>query len=135
DAGDLDLLAQAQVGGDTSFDLTGDSATNFDDRIRWVRDLKHTWIGDANLDGEFNSTDFVSAFTAGKYESGGAATWSEGDWDGDLDFDSGDFVAAFSDGGYEAGVRPSVAAVPEPASGMLAIMSLLGLARWRRRAN
>ena len=69
-----------------------------------------TRIGDSNLDGEFNSSDFVSVFKAGLYESDGGATWMTGDWDGDGRFDSSDFVLAFSDGGYEQG---PVAVVPE----------------------
>ena len=62
-------------------------------------------MGDSNLDGEFNSSDFVFVFTAGKYETGEAATWGEGDWDGNQLFESTDFVAAFSAGGYEVGPR------------------------------
>ena len=29
-----------------------------------------TWFGDADLNGEFNSSDFVQAFQVGKYEMG-----------------------------------------------------------------
>ena len=32
----------------------------------WVNDLKNTWIGDANLDLEFNSGDMVQVFVAGQ---------------------------------------------------------------------
>ena len=74
----------------------------------------NTYVGDSNLDGEFNSSDFVVVFTAGKYESGEAATYAEGDWNGDMLFNSSDFVAAFGQGGYERGPKP--AAVPEPSS-------------------
>ena len=34
----------------------------------WLHDLKKTWVGDADLNGLFNSADFVLAFQAGKYE-------------------------------------------------------------------
>ncbi len=56
---------------------------------------------------EFNSSDFVQAFVAGKYETEAAAVWSEGDWDGSGTFGSADFVAAFVDGGYELGPPPA----------------------------
>ena len=109
DAGDLDLQAAAMVAGGPNdpYDLNGDNAVNFNDRLYWLHDLKTTWVGDSNLDGEFTSADFVLAFQAGKYEVAAApATWVQGDWNGDQLFTSADFVAAFADGGYEAGPRP-----------------------------
>jgi hypothetical protein len=134
DAGDLDLQAAALGSNDPAFDLTGDGNVTYDDRLAWVRDLKNTWIGDANLDGEFNSTDFVDTFVAGLFETGNPASWSEGDFNGDGVFSSGDFVVAFQDGGYELGPRAAVASVPEPGSvtlAMFGLLSLLGLARRR----
>ena len=125
----------------------------------------HTWYGDANLDGEFNSTDFVEVFIAGKYETeqmaGWAdgdwqgdmrfnsgdlvdvfqagkyeteelARWSEGDWSGDERFGSGDLIVAFQDGGYELGMRPAVAAVPEPSGLILLTLGLIGMRCVRR---
>ncbi|MCA9152987.1 MAG: PEP-CTERM sorting domain-containing protein, partial [Planctomycetales bacterium] len=81
----------------------------------------------------FNSGDLVAAFTVGAYETGAAATWAEGDWDGDGLFTSSDFVAAFSNGGYEQDPIAAVAAVPEPASVVLMLLGGLGLLRARRR--
>ena len=108
---------------------------NFADRQKWLHDLKNTWVGDSDLNGLFNSADFVIAFQAGKYEvQGASATWVQGDWNGDKFFTSADFVAAFADGGYEAGPRPgAVSAVPEPGSIVLALVGLLGLAGFARR--
>ena len=91
----------------------------------WVDDLKNTWIGDANLDGEFNSGDMVQVFVKGKYETGEDAGWEEGDWNGNLKFDSGDMVAAFVRGGYEKGLRTDAVAVPEPSGWWLIVMGLL----------
>lgn len=133
DAGDLDLQAAAIAANDLAYDLNNDGATNYADRQVWVKDLKSTWIGDANLDGVFDSGDFVVAFTAGKYETGDAAGWADGDFDGNLLFDSADFVASFIDGGYEAGPVAAVAAVPEPSSVLLILVGLLGVLRIRRK--
>ena len=55
------------------YDLNGDGVVDFEDRKLWVEDsaFKNTWIGDANLDLEFNSCDMVQVFAAGKYEKPG----------------------------------------------------------------
>ena len=117
DVTDIDqLTAAAAAGDDPKYDLTQDGLVNVVDVDLWVKQLKKTWIGDADVDGEFTSSDFVQVFAAGKYEMPTAAVWSEGDWNGSGKFDSSDFVAAFADGGYEVGPRPvgAVSAVPEP---------------------
>ena len=127
DMHDLDILTQ-NVAVDASnlrLDLNDDDAVSVDDVDFWVTDLKNTWLGDANLDGEFNSGDFVNVFSAGKYETDEFAHWSEGDWNADERFDSGDFVAAFQGGGYEMGAKAEVANVPEPSSLMLLAFSLI----------
>ncbi len=131
---DLEALGKAIGDGskDSLFDVNGDGEVNAGDQTTWVKDLKNSWIGDANLDGEFNSTDLVAVFASGKYELGAAATWSEGDWNASQAFDSGDLVAAFSDGGYEQG--PAPAAVPEPSAALFTALGLaiLGFSRIRR---
>ena len=104
---------------------------NASDISVWVRDLKQTWLGDANLDGEFNSTDLVVVFAAGLFELDQDATWEQGDWNGDLRFGSGDLVTAFVDGGYEQGTR-GAQAVPEPGSLMLFGIAFLGFLANRR---
>ena len=59
DADDLDDLSLQirENGMDSVYDLNDDSNVNDDDRTVWVKELKFTWFGDANLDGEFNTTD------------------------------------------------------------------------------
>ncbi len=125
------LMAEILAGtNNVNFNLDENTNVNGDDLTVWVHDLKGTWFGDANLDGEFNSGDLVSVFSIGKYETGNAAGWDEGDWDASGMFDSGDFVKAFSDGGYEQGPRGNP--VPEP--GSVVLLALGGLALvWRRR--
>jgi hypothetical protein len=84
--------------------------------------------GDADADGLFNSTDLVQVFQAGEFEDGvaGNSTWSDGDWTGDKEFTSSDLVAAFQVGGYE-NAPAALASVPEPGSGVLFIMALVGM--------
>ena len=119
--GDLDLQAVAinAASNALAFDLTSDGLVDTDDRDRWIEELRMTWYGDANLDGEFNSGDLVSLFSAGEFEDAIAlnSIWTTGDFNGDGDFDSSDLVAAFADGGFEQGPRAGGAAtqtVPEP---------------------
>ena len=131
DAADLDLMAARLDPNDPTFDLNDDGLVDFADRSVWVHDLKNTYIGDSDLNGVFDSDDFVTVFIAGKYEIDEVAGWAEGDWDGDLRFTSLDFVAAFIDGGYERGPRAAVAAVPEPSSLVLLLLSVVGLCRVR----
>ena len=133
DLHDLNILIQnvAVDATNPKLDLNDDDAVNFEDVRYWVSDLKNTWIGDANLDGVFNSGDFVDVFTAGKYETDAIARWSEGDWNSDERFDSGDFVVAFQGGGYEMGIRQTVAAVPEPSGCLLQTLGLLTIVGMR----
>ncbi len=111
------------------FDLTGDKLVNQSDRDHWVHQLKATFYGDANLDGEFNSADLVTLFSAGEYEDGLLmnSTWSTGDFDGDGEFGSSDLVLAFGDGGYEMGQRVGAPAVPEPTAKLMLIAGLVGI--------
>jgi hypothetical protein len=132
DVADIDFLsAQIAAGAtDPPLDLNGDGDVNDLDRGVWVRTLKRTWFGDANLDGLFNTGDLVTVFQVGKYETGQVASWGDGDWSGDGRFDTSDLVTAFQDGGFELGPRPSMAAVPEPAS--LYYLLLIALVTYRR---
>ena len=134
DVADVDsLMGEIRAGTNNgAFDLDNNAVVNDEDLRVWVEDLKFTYFGDANLDDEFNSSDFVAVFGAGKFETGQAATWAEGDWNGDGVFGSGDFVKAFSGGGFEIGPRPA-SVVPEPSSLGILLIGLFGLfARIRR---
>ncbi|MCA9201242.1 MAG: EF-hand domain-containing protein, partial [Planctomycetales bacterium] len=117
------------------FDVSGDGRIDQVDLDAWVREVRQTWIGDANLDGEFNSSDMVQVFGFGHYEDSVAANsrWKHGDWNTDGEFDSGDLIAAFQDGGYELGARPLP--VPEPNHLRMVLMPWLFIAafyRWRK---
>lgn len=108
--------AAANQSEDPAIDLNQDGVIDQSDASYWVKNIAHTWIGDVDLDGEFNSADLVSVFRANEYEDGIPlnSTWPTGDWNGDQEFNSTDLVAAFEDGGYESGPRMIAAAVPEP---------------------
>ena len=82
--------------------LDDGSLTDPQERANYVRDVLGTWVGDSNLDSEFNSGDFVTVFSAGEYEdsTAGNSTWATGDWNGDGDFNSEDLVLAFQLGLY-----------------------------------
>ena len=110
-------------------DGDGDRRPDDDDLEAWVHDIKVTWFGDANLDGEFNSTDFVVVFQAGEYEDDVElnSVWQTGDWNADGDFSSTDFVVAFQDGGYEMGPRTRLNVVPEPVGCHFFIILLVAL--------
>jgi hypothetical protein len=133
DAGDLDLQADAIVGNQNPkpFDLNNDNLVNYGDRQGWVKNLKGTAIGDANLDGKFGTGDLVAIFVAGKYETGTDATWEQGDFDGDKRFGTGDLVAAFADGGFDP--NAAVNTVPEPSGIVLTLFGLIGLLSLTRR--
>ncbi|MFC1757411.1 hypothetical protein ACFL2H_01410 [Planctomycetota bacterium] len=127
DAGDIDRLSR-QVRSEvyeSDFDLVEDGQLDTFDHEFWVDSIANTYYGDANLDGEFNSSDFTMVFSAARYETG-AAEWSSGDWNGDGVFDSSDFVVAFKQGGYERGPRRA-AVVPEPTASCLTLFIVLAV--------
>ncbi|MCA9149347.1 MAG: VPLPA-CTERM sorting domain-containing protein [Planctomycetales bacterium] len=140
DASDINALtAAAAAGGNAAeFDLTGDNLVDASDIAEWIHadDIFKSYIGDANLDKEFNTSDLVTLFSAGTYENGAAAVWTTGDFTGDGLFTTSDLVAALSDGGYENGPRAAVSAVPEPASVVLTLLGACGaLGMIRRRTK
>ncbi len=135
DVGDIDLLTDAVLRNSTgpNFDLNADGKVDQDDRRDWVEVLRATYFGDSDLDGEFNSSDFVAVFQRGEYEDDIAdnSTWAEGDWNGDREFDSADFVLAFQSGGYEKGPG-RVVAVPEPHAALPLATALTTMLVWFR---
>ncbi len=126
DAEDLDLQANGIATQDLTFDLNDDGVVDYDgDRLTWLHELRKTYSGDANLDSQFDTQDFVEILTAGKYETEQEAGWEEGDWNGDLYFDTGDLVVALGDGGYEKGpYSEATHAVPEPVSAWLLLLGV-----------
>ncbi len=104
DSDDIHLLCQ-QINSnapDLSFDMNGDQTIDRNDLETMIQSVFNTDFGDADLDGQFNSSDLVAVFRAGEYEDDVAdnSTWTEGDWDCDGDFTTSDLVTAFESGGY-----------------------------------
>lgn len=101
---DIDLLCQEIRSGtpNSNSDLNRDQSVNHDDLAFLLNNILQTTIGDADLDGRFDSVDFVKIFQAGQYDDSvaGNSTWETGDWNCDGEFDSSDLVAAFQAGGY-----------------------------------
>lgn len=106
---DVDSLTSAIISGSTNllYDLNGDGAVNrtpgtFHDMDEMVLVILNTYYGDANLDGEFNSSDQVQVFASGEYNDTVAdnSGWGEGDWNGDQDFTDADLTHAMQYGGY-----------------------------------
>ena len=135
DVADIDDLTSQSAGGmnPASYDLNGDSRVNDEDIHVWAQDLFSTWIGDADLDGQFTSTDLIAVLAAGTYDADADAVWSSGDFNGSGRFDSSDIIGALADGGYDQGPRAVTAALPEPSAGILLPMGLLGVFRLKRR--
>ena len=135
DEADINVLSEAvrNASVESRFDVNSDSLVNAADRDHWINSIMNSFVGDANLDGEFNSGDLVKVFEAGKFETDQPAIWSEGDWDGDARFGSGDFVLAFQAGAFEQGPRVD-AIVPEPNS-IASALFVLTLLFFRNRAS
>ena len=133
---DIDNLTNSVLSdpGNSVYDVNRDGLVTAVDRTVWVEVLKSTYFGDANLDQEFNSADFVLVLSAGQYEDHvvGNSTWSTGDWDGDREFTTGDLVLAFQSGGYESGFPESV---PEPRSMWLTWLGMATLVLAGRMCN
>jgi hypothetical protein len=89
-------------------------------------------LGDANLDGVFNTADLVQILQAGKYELDLQAGWAEGDWNRDRRFNTNDFVVALQAGGYEQEATTNMTFVPEPGACCLLVLALIGMTSQRR---
>ena len=78
-----------------AFDLDGDRAVGDDDLRVLVEDILGSVPGDADLNGRFDSEDFVTVFTAGQFNlDTPTASWATGDWNCDGVFDHEDLIVA-----------------------------------------
>ena len=111
DAADIDLLSEQirNSSNDRDFDLNDDGSLTDVDRQIWIELLAGTILGDADLDGTVNFSDFL-ALSAGFGKPGG---WTDGDVDGNGQVEFPDFLALSANFGQSSAV---LATVPEPAS-------------------
>ena len=123
DEQDIDLICEQIRGGglDPSFDLTNDGSVNRGDHNELIVNILETDFGDSNMDGVFDSGDFVQVFTRGEYEDDeeGNSGWADGDWNCDGEFDTTDLVVAFTAGGFVRASRPGLNQVVSPAGAIL----------------
>ena len=105
--------------------------------------VSYAAAGDVDLSGQVNVFDLVSVNSGGRYGTGQSAVWNQGDFNYDgvtnvFDLVGVNTAAVYGQGNYLP-ASPSepggVAAVPEPATGLLALTGLaaLGLAARRHR--
>jgi hypothetical protein len=59
--------------------------------------------GDANRDYYFDEADMIQVAKSGKYDTGEAAIWTEGDWNEDGQFNVQDLLAAIRTSTYRNG--------------------------------
>lgn len=100
DARDLDALCSA-IGlssDDIRFDVDQDGDVDLDDHAAMVESVFRSEVGDANLDGTFDTEDLVQIFQNGKYNTQSPAGWADGDWNCDGIFDSTDIILALQNG-------------------------------------
>ena len=131
---DIDLLtAGIRTCADdcSNFDLNQDGVADADDLDFWVRDLKGTIPGDANLDGTVQFTDFL--ILSRNFTSSGG--WGEGNFTIDELVNFPDFLVLSRNFGLSApAASGEAAAVPEPSSALLAVLcGVVALSVRRRR--
>ena len=109
---DIDLLCQEirSATHNRDYDLTNDGLVLSNDLDVLIENIIGTSYGDANLDGVFDTSDFVFVFKAGEYEDdvNDNSTWGDGDWNCDGDFNSSDLITAFRAGGFVNAVVPKI---------------------------
>ena len=110
-------------------DLNRDRLVDASDVHFWITDLKSTYVGDTNLDGEVKFDDFLT-LSANFGQAGG---WAEGDFNADEIVNFPDFLALSANFGSVAAGNASAAAVPEPTASGIALFGLLGLIGFRKR--
>ena len=121
DIADIDLLAAAIRDHNVhpQFDVNRNGIVDQEDHAYWVSDLKHTWMGDADLDGNVNFADFVTL--ANHFDGPGG--WGQGDFNADGIVQFPDFAILASNYGMTS--TAVAVAVPEPCSSVLLMIGFL----------
>ena len=126
DVVDLDALIGAGPN-DTQFDLDENGIVDTGDRDVWISDIKNTFVGDINLDGEVNSADLNTL--ALNWRSMDATSWAQGDFNGDGTVNASDLNDLALN--WRSGVAASTSAppVPEPLSSTLLLLGIFTVVR------
>ena len=129
DVDDLNRLTSAIRTGSThrQYDIDQSGAVDLADRNYWVTDLKSTWIGDADLDGQVTAADLNAL--ALNWRATNVTTWAQGDFTGDGIVNASDLNALALNWQSGIATAASPAAVPEPSSITLMLLGLCALAR------
>ncbi len=111
DAADIDALYRAirrqSLG--SFFDLDHSGVINEDDMAVLLRDVLHTHLGDANLDGLIDTVDFA-IWRANRFEQNRG--WAQGDFNGDGLVDGEDFSIWQENASHDGAARSAVALEP-----------------------
>jgi hypothetical protein len=95
------------------FDLDGDEIVDAEDRQVWISDLKQTYFGDTNLDGQVDAADLNNL--ALSWQASDANSWAQGDFNGDRNVNANDLNNLALN--WRSGTAQ--AAVPEPSTNLL----------------
>lgn len=137
DCADINSLVSEIAAGssNTAFDLTADGILDLDDRDAWLAEAgadansgtsngNPFLLGDANLDGFVDTTDF-NVWNENKFTMNPA--WCSGDFNADGFIDTGDFNI-WNENKFTSS---DVSAVPEPSGAALLLLGLLSLSARR----
>jgi hypothetical protein len=134
-ASDIDTLTAAIIDGpfETRFDLNGDGSVDADDSLFWITDLKETFFGDTDFNGQVNAGDLNTL--ALNWRAADVTSWAQGDFNGDGNVDASDLNSLALN--WRSGViqAASAAVVPEPSSISLLMLGGFALLRSFRRRN
>ena len=103
--------------------------TDAQDVATLVEDILGTLFGDANLDGTVDGQDFI-AWNNSKFTS--LSSWAGGDFDGNGTVDGQDFII-WNNYKFMTAGRGRPATVPEPNSGVLLVIFLIGAGQFLHR--
>ena len=127
---DIDLLT-AEIRKDEPrfwFDTDGNEIVDGDDRTAWV-ELRGTFVGDVDLDGQVNAADLNAL--ALNWRADDAISWAQGDFNGDglvNAIDLNDLAL-----NWQSGVMQADSAVPEPSTTVLLLLGSTIMLNGRRR--
>lgn len=121
-AADIDLLSAAIASGENApvFDVDGSSTLDALDIAFWVTEIKGSFLGDTDLNGNVEFADFL-ALSKNFGQPGG---WADGDFDGDGDIAFADFLALSTNFGA---MSEATAAAPEPDGKTALLFAFLGI--------